>query len=166
MKAKRIFPVIALISLGTLAGCSTTTYVESQELRESRQSLAQPKTVQPTYSGSTSAPTVSGSSHSSATRAQSDGIRFDELRVIPGELLLDQGQRQAIAFSINGYAPTGGLYVKVTTNAPESVIMPEVIIPEGARTVNVTIEGGSAGSGKLFIEALGYEEVIIPITVR
>ena len=166
MKAKRIFPIFALASIATFAGCATTTHVESQELRESRQTRVQPNNVQPTFSGNSSIASVSRDTGGIATRAASEGIRFAELRVIPGAITLSQGQRQAIAFSIDGAAPRDGLLVNVTTNIPNSVIMPEVIIPEGARTVNVTVQGGAAGSGKLFIEALGYEEVVVPITIR
>lgn len=166
MKAKRIFPVFAFASITSFVGCSTTTHVESQELRESRQTRVQPHEVPTNYGGSGSTRAIHRDTGGIATRAPSEGIRFDELRVIPSAITLTQGQRQAIAFSIEGAAPMGGLLVNVTTTVPNSVIMPEVIIPEGARTVNVTVQGGAAGSGRLFIEALGYEEVIVPITVR
>ena len=40
-------------------------------------------------------------------------------------------------------APMGGLYINVTTDIPSSVIMPEVIIPETARTVNIAVQAVS-----------------------
>lgn len=87
------------------------------------------------------------------------------LKVIPDSLTLESGQRRILAFAINDPAPPEGLYLNVTTDIPNSVIMPEVIIPEGSRTVNVTVQGGQAGSGRLFVQALGMPEVVIPVTV-
>jgi hypothetical protein len=88
------------------------------------------------------------------------------LSVIPKRLDLKTGERQAIAFALDYPAPSGGLYINVTTDIQDSIIMPEVLIPEGARTVNVTIEGGSAGNGSLFIHARGLSELVIPVTVQ
>lgn len=88
------------------------------------------------------------------------------LSVIPTSLTLDQGQRQALAFAIDYAAPAGGLYLNVTTDIPNSIIMPEVIVPEGARTVSVTVQGGKPGSGSLFVQAAGMTELVIPVTVR
>ena len=52
------------------------------------------------------------------------------------------------------------------TDIPESIIMPEVFIPEGARSVNVPVEGGIPGVGKLFVEVPGLKTVVIPVVVR
>lgn len=88
------------------------------------------------------------------------------LRVIPQSLELRTAERQALAFALDYPAPVGGLYLDVTTDIPQSVIMPEVLIPEGARTVSVTIEGGDPGNGTLFINAVGLAELKVPVTVR
>ncbi|MEM7790733.1 MAG: IPT/TIG domain-containing protein [Verrucomicrobiota bacterium] len=88
------------------------------------------------------------------------------LSVLPAELNLRSGERQALAFALEKPAPQGGLYLNVTTDVPQSVIMPEVIIPEGMRTVNITVEGGEPGAGSLFIKATNLRELVIPISVR
>jgi hypothetical protein len=88
------------------------------------------------------------------------------LRVIPASLLLEQGQRQALAFAMDHPAPSGGLYLNVTTDIPNSVIMPEVIIPEAARTVSISIQGGEPGTGSLYVQGAGMNELVIPITVQ
>jgi hypothetical protein len=62
-------------------------------------------------------------------------------------------------------ATTGGLLVDVTTDIPESVIMPEVIIPQGSNTTTVSVEGGRPGTGSLFIRGPGVRELTVPITV-
>jgi hypothetical protein len=88
------------------------------------------------------------------------------INVSPASLSLEEGQRSMLVFSINSSAPEGGLYIDVTTNVPDSVVMPEVIIPQGSRSVNVPVQGARTGSGKLFIEMDGYRPVTIPVTVR
>lgn len=106
----------------------------------------------------------------STTRAQIAGyLRIDPaspLSVLPNKLTLEPGQRQALAFALETPAPFGGLYINVTTDIPNSIIMPEVLIPEGARTVSATIEGDKVGSGHLFINANGLPELVIPLTIR
>lgn len=101
-------------------------------------------------------------------RLEAGSIRVDgsQIRVSPSSLELSEGQRLPLAFSIPTEAPPGGLTVSVTTDVPNSVIMPEVLIPANARSTSITIEGGAPGSGSLFVEASGYPEVVVPISVR
>lgn len=95
-------------------------------------------------------------------------LRVDSgtISVSPSTLTLEAGGRAMLIFSVNAVAPEGGLYIDVTTDAPESIIMPEVIIPGGARSVNVPLTGGEAGRGKLYIEMPGYNDLTVPVTVR
>ena len=51
--------------------------------------------------------------------------------VTPSSLTLRTGEHQTLAFTIPNPAPQGGLLLDVTTDIPESVIMPEVVVPEG-----------------------------------
>jgi hypothetical protein len=85
--------------------------------------------------------------------------------VVPSSLALATGERQTLTFTVPNPAPSGGLLLDVTTNAPESVIMPEVVVPEGQTTVAVTVEGGKPGSGSLFLKGYGDSDVTVPITV-
>ena len=106
----------------------------------------------------------------STTRAQTAGyLRIDPaspLSVLPNQLSLKPGQRQALAFALDYPAPDGGLYINITTDIPGSIIMPEVLIPEDARSVSAVIEGGKVGSGHLFINVSGLPELVIPLTIR
>jgi hypothetical protein len=106
----------------------------------------------------------------SSTRAQTAGyLRIDPaspLSVLPNQLSLKPGQRQALAFALDYPASDGGLYINITTDIPGSIIMPEVLIPEGARSVSAVIEGGRVGSGHLFINVSGLPELVIPLTIR
>ncbi|HBM85491.1 MAG TPA: hypothetical protein DD423_01640 [Opitutae bacterium] len=106
----------------------------------------------------------------SLKRAQIAGyLRIDAanpLSVLPNSLDLQSGQRQALAFALDTPAPIGGLYLNITTDIPDSIIMPEVLIPEGARTVSASIEGDKVGNGNLFINANGLVELVVPVTIR
>ncbi len=78
---------------------------------------------------------------------------------------INSGERTMMLFTIGFNAPPGGLYLDLTTDIPDSVIMPEVIIPEGARSVNIPLEAGNPGRGTLYVDAPGFETVEVPITV-
>ena len=88
------------------------------------------------------------------------------LSVMPTALNLRSGERQTLVFTTPQPAPGGGLLLDVTTDVPESIIMPEVIVPAGSSTVSVTVEGGLPGSGQLFLRGYGAGEITIPITVQ
>ncbi|RME67067.1 MAG: cell surface protein [Verrucomicrobia bacterium] len=94
-------------------------------------------------------------------------IRVDQgaLTVAPSSLNLATGERRLLVFTIPTEAPAGGLVLDVTTDIPASVIMPEVVVPEGARSVNVAVQGGEPGSGSLFVTAPGFGEITVPVTV-
>ena len=95
-------------------------------------------------------------------------IRVDPatVRVVPSSLDLAQGERGMLIFSIPAPAPAGGMIINVTTDAPASVVMPEVIVPAGDRSVNVSVQGAQPGNGSLYISVSGQNEIIVPVTVR
>ncbi len=90
-----------------------------------------------------------------------DSVSFS---VSPSSLTLRAGEQQAVTFTLPQPAPAGGMLVDVTTDAPESVIMPEVIIPAGQTSVTVPVQGGKPGSGSLFFKSSAGESSV-PLTV-
>lgn len=94
-------------------------------------------------------------------------FRIDPSSVIvsPAALTLRTGERQPLTFTLPNAAPPGGTLLDITTDVPESVIMPEVIVPQGQTYTSVTVEGGRPGSGSLFLKGFGAGEVTVPITV-
>ena len=94
-------------------------------------------------------------------------FRIDESRlsVSPNSLDIQSGDTATLLFKIDYEAPAGGLAIDVKTNIPNSVIMPEAVIAEGDKTVNIPIRGGEAGEGKLVISANGFEgtEVLVKV---
>ena len=85
--------------------------------------------------------------------------------VTPTSLTLRIGERQTVTFTIPTPAPQGGLLLDVTTDVPESVIMPEVVVAEGATSVVVTVQGGKPGAGALYLKGFGPGEITIPVSV-
>ncbi|HVU33294.1 MAG TPA: IPT/TIG domain-containing protein [Opitutaceae bacterium] len=85
--------------------------------------------------------------------------------ITPSSLTLRTSQRDSLTFSIPNPAPAGGTLLDVTTDIPESVIMPEVIVPQGQTSVTITVEGGKPGNGSLFLKGFGAGEVTVPVTV-
>jgi hypothetical protein len=92
-------------------------------------------------------------------------IDSSALSVSPSSLTLRSGESQSITFTTPNAAPPGGLLLDLTTDVPESVIMPEVIVPQGQTSVTVTVQGGKPGSGSLFLKGYGAGEVTVPVTV-
>lgn len=90
-----------------------------------------------------------------------DSINFT---VTPSALTLRAGEQQAITFTIPQPAPAGGMLIDVQTDVPESVIMPEVIVPAGQSSVTVAIQGGKPGTGSLFFKS-SAGDINVPVTV-
>ena len=92
-------------------------------------------------------------------------IDTSSITVAPAALALRTGDRANLTFSLPNPAPPGGTLLDVATDIPESVIMPEVIVPQGQTYVSVPVEGGKPGSGRLYLKGFGSGEVVVPVTV-
>ncbi|PWU06609.1 MAG: cell surface protein [Verrucomicrobia bacterium] len=80
-------------------------------------------------------------------------------------IALKSREKTTIAFEIENAAPFGGLELDVTTNVPESVVMPEIFIPAGSKRATVVIEGARPSHGELYVSAIGFKELTIPFTI-
>jgi len=78
---------------------------------------------------------------------------------------LRTGERQDLTFTIPNAAPAGGLLLDLTTDIPDSVIMPEVLVPQGQTSTTVSVEGGRPGNGSLFLKGFGAGEITVPVNV-
>jgi hypothetical protein len=87
------------------------------------------------------------------------------ISVSPQSLMLRAGDRQSLSFTLPHPAPAGGTLLDVQTDIPESIIMPEVVVPQGQTFVSVTVEGGKPGNGSLYLKGYGSGEVAIPVSV-
>ena len=113
-----------------------------------------------------------GSSYNVTVRGESGEIvvgsfRVDaaQMQVLPRSISVVSGGRATMIFSIPNEAPMGGLPVEITTNIPDSVILPEVMIPAGSKSVSVPLEGGTPGIGVLYVETPGYSPLEVPVQV-
>jgi len=88
-----------------------------------------------------------------------------EVTAEPTSLTLSPGTKQTLTFTIGQPAPAGGLLLDVTTDVPESVIMPEVVVAQGQTSVSIDVQGGKPGTGSLFLKGYGSGEVSVPVTV-
>jgi len=89
-----------------------------------------------------------------------------EVTVTPSSLTLSPGQSQNVTFIVPTPAPPGGLLIDVATDIPESVVMPEVVVPEGQTSVTVAVQGGKPGTGSLVLRGYGAGgQVSVPVTV-
>lgn len=80
---------------------------------------------------------------------------------------IDLMQGDQVNFTVSLSSPLNyDLNVNITTDIPNSVIMPELKIEAGESSATVTIEGGEGGKGHLFVSAQGFEEQEIPIEVE
>jgi len=86
--------------------------------------------------------------------------------VSPSELSLTKGQTQSLTFTLTNPAPTGGLLLDITTDAPDSIIMPEVVVEAGSTSATISVTGGKSGSGSLFLKGYGSGEITIPVSVK
>ncbi len=84
----------------------------------------------------------------------------------PSALNLRQGETTTLTFSSPITASAGGLLIDITTDAPDSIIMPEVVIPAGSNTVSVSVQGGAPGKGTLYVKGAGARELTIPVNVK
>ncbi|MDR1890871.1 MAG: hypothetical protein LBQ23_01645 [Puniceicoccales bacterium] len=78
---------------------------------------------------------------------------------------LESGEKLVLTVTTDFDAPRGGIMIDVTTNIPDSIIMKDIFIPADARSASVVIQGGTAGSGMLYLTAAGFEECKIPVEV-
>ncbi|MSU50030.1 MAG: cell surface protein [Opitutus sp.] len=85
--------------------------------------------------------------------------------VAPTSLTLRTGERQMLTFTLPNAAPPGGTLLDITTDIADSVIMPEVIVPQGQTYVAIQVEGGKPGNGHLFLKGFGSGEVMVAVSV-
>ncbi|HSY54394.1 MAG TPA: IPT/TIG domain-containing protein [Opitutaceae bacterium] len=88
------------------------------------------------------------------------------IQASPASLTLHSGEQQSLTFTLPVVAPAGGLLLDVTTDVPDSIIMPEVIVPAGGTSVTVTVQGGHPGTGSLVLKGYGAGSLTIPVTVQ
>jgi hypothetical protein len=90
-----------------------------------------------------------------------------ELSVSPSEVKIRQSQTVILMFITPEKVSGAPMLIDVTTNIPESVIMPEVYVQPGSNVGKVTLEGGRPGTGHLYAKMPGSTNpLVIPVTIQ
>ncbi len=95
-------------------------------------------------------------------------IRVDtaDMAVSPEAIELEGGDVTNMIFNIGFTAPTGGYPIDVKTNIPSSIIMDEVVVPEGKNSVIVPVKAAAEGKGFIYVNGLGFNEKVIPVEIK
>lgn len=88
-----------------------------------------------------------------------------KMAVSPESIKIASGEIVTMIYNIGFTAPKGGYPIDVKTNIPSSIIMEEVVVPEGQNSVSVMLKGAAEGKGSLYINGLGFNEKVIPVEV-
>jgi hypothetical protein len=90
-----------------------------------------------------------------------------DITISPSEISVLSGDYIAVKFIMPRIVRGKPLLIEVTTDIPQSVIMPEVHVRVGSNVGSVNLKGGRPGKGLLYVKADGYPNVqTIPITVK
>jgi hypothetical protein len=81
------------------------------------------------------------------------------------DIQLACGDRMTLGVKVDFDAPAGGIPIRITTDVPQSLIIDPVTVPAGARSVTFPILAAQAGRGELYLEAPGFAECVLPVTV-
>ncbi|MEI6860877.1 MAG: IPT/TIG domain-containing protein [Verrucomicrobiota bacterium] len=92
-------------------------------------------------------------------------VDASNVTITPTALNLRVGETQTLTFTLPTVAPAGGTMLDVMTDVPNTVMMPEVVIPAGANGVRVQVRGLTPGTGSLFLKGYGSGEVTVPVQV-
>ena len=88
------------------------------------------------------------------------------LRCSTDFIRLMNGESVSVLFMLDRAAPEGGLNLNISTDVPDSVIMPEVCFPAGERSCSVTVSGSDvSGKGTLFVGMEGFNSLEIPVEI-
>jgi len=91
----------------------------------------------------------------------------NDITVSPEEITIYTDDYVVLKFIIPRKVTGQPLLIDVTTDIPDSVIMPEVYVKVGSNVGSVNLKGGKPGKGHLFAKASGYStRLTIPITVK
>jgi len=91
----------------------------------------------------------------------------NDITVSPTEISIYTDETLVLKFVIPRIVTGAPLLIDVTTDIPQSVIMPEVYVKVGSNVGSVTLKGGTPGKGHLYAKAAGYTaQLTIPVTVH
>ncbi len=88
-----------------------------------------------------------------------------DMQVSPSSISMKSSDVTNLIFNIGFAAPKGGYPIDVKTNIPSSIVMDEVVVPEGQTSTSVSLKAAAPGKGALYINGVGFNEKVIPVEI-
>ena len=88
-----------------------------------------------------------------------------DMQVSPSSISMKSSDVTNLIFNIGFAAPKGGYPIDVKTNIPSSIVMDEVVVPEGQTSTSVSLKAAAPGKGALYINGVGFNEKVVPVEV-
>ena len=88
-----------------------------------------------------------------------------DMQVSPSSISVKSSDVTNLIFNIGFAAPKGGYPIDVKTNIPSSIVMDEVVVPEGQTSTSVSLKAAAPGKGALYINGVGFNEKVIPVEI-
>jgi len=88
-----------------------------------------------------------------------------QMLISPQVINAESGDTLNMIFDISFKAPEKGYYIDVKTNIPSTIVLPEIYVKEGQSSVSVPVKLAAPGKGALYVNAVGFNETVIPVNV-
>jgi hypothetical protein len=80
-------------------------------------------------------------------------------------LEIPKGKSVELVISLSSQAPGEGIEIDVTTDIPDAVFVPDVMVRGGKSATTATIEGAESARGTPFLRANGFTETAVPVVI-
>jgi hypothetical protein len=87
------------------------------------------------------------------------------IKTSPRALEIPKGQSVELVINLSSTALGNGVEVEVTTDIPDAIFVPDVVVRGGKSSTTAIIEGAEPARGTLFLRADGFMETAVPVVV-
>jgi hypothetical protein len=87
------------------------------------------------------------------------------IKTSPRALEIPKGKSVELVINLSSPAPGEGIEIDVTTDIPNAIVVPDVIIHGGKNSITIAVEGAESARGTLFLRADGFLETAVPVVI-
>jgi hypothetical protein len=87
------------------------------------------------------------------------------IRTSPRALEIPRGKAVELVISLSSQAPGDGVEIDVTTDIPDAIFVPDVVVRGGKNSTTAMLEGAESARGTLFLRADGFMETAVPVVI-
>ncbi|MDR2340724.1 MAG: IPT/TIG domain-containing protein [Puniceicoccales bacterium] len=87
------------------------------------------------------------------------------IKTSPRALEIPKGQSVELVINLSSTALGNGVEIEVTTDIPDAIFVPDLIVRSGRSSITAIIEGAAPARGTLFLRAEGFMETAVPVVV-